>query len=100
MTPIKPTGGTFSITYRHGRSDPLAYNADAAAISEGTRVAGVRDEIITAAHKLDHAVFLACEVCNPPVREYPEFRIPLRQRWRNWRERMLYRAYNWLEGRQ
>lgn len=99
MTPVKPTGGTFSVTYRHGRSDPVPYNASAAVVREASDQAGRRDEVITAAHRLDAAAFAACAVCNPPIRAYA-MEVPWRRRWRNWRERVVFTVYNWLEGRR
>lgn len=92
MTPVKPTGGTFTVRHRHGVSDPVPYNASAKTVADATATAVRRDEVITAAHRLDRE---ACTVCNPPAR--PQLHIPLRRRWFNWRQRQLLRLYTWLK---
>lgn len=60
-----PLGGTFTANYRHGTSDPVAYNAPAGLVSQAVDQATERDAVITAEHQADPAAAEQCRVCNP-----------------------------------
>lgn len=86
-----PTGGTFTIGYRHGVSDPIPYNATAEEIDAAGGVADRRDVDITLEHAADPEAFMACAVCNPP-----EYVPPApRSRWQRFKDRVSRTWWEW-----
>lgn len=61
-----PIGGTFTTHYRHGKSDPVAYNAGAELVNKAVALARERDAAITAEHQADPELAYCCDICNPP----------------------------------
>lgn len=86
-----PIGGTFTASYRHGKSDPVAYNAGAELVTKAVALAQERDIAITAEHEADPELAASCAVCNPPVPAVG-FVYPAPRRWHElvWRLRMAW----------
>ncbi|ALF01295.1 hypothetical protein SEA_TRES_10 [Mycobacterium phage Tres] len=100
----QPHTGTFTMDFRHGKSDPLPYTATAEQIRYATEQAARRDQFIAALHHANPAMADACPVCNPPVRavenasELSWWMRP-QLRFRRWRYQALTRFADWLEDR-
>lgn len=85
-----PNGGTFTITYRHGVSDPIPYGADAALIRYATLQAAERDDVVQEYHDSDANAAADCRVCTPPKVDTSEYFAP--DTWRDWVGRIMWRA--------
>lgn len=84
-----PIGGSYSLVFRHGHSDPLPYNAPPEVTRAAMAQAADRDETITAAHAISPYLRRICPVCNPTHREVPK---PV-----SWWTKLRWRA---LKGRR
>lgn len=65
----QPTGGTFTMRWRHGVSDPLPYNAEATMMTLAEYEVARRDAAIQQEHDRNPDLAMSCRVCNPPPRE-------------------------------
>lgn len=86
-----PIGGTFTLSYRHGRSDPIPFDATVEQIEVAGGLADRRDADITLEHAADPEAFMACAVCNPPVYVPP---AP-RSRWQRFKDRVSRTWWEW-----
>lgn len=66
-----PTGGTFTVRWRHGVSDPIPHNAAVSTVNAQMGIAEARDTVTQGDHDRNPALALSCRVCNPPPRPEP-----------------------------
>lgn len=93
-----PTGGTFTVRWRHGVSDPIPHNAATAMVNAQMGIAEARDAVTQSDHDRNPALALSCRVCNPLPRPEPEHHSRLWYWWderprvpvRRWARRMLW----------
>lgn len=66
---MEPVGGTFTVNFGHGTSDPLPYNANAESVYVASEQAHARDAEIRAQHRRDPVKASVCAVCNPASKD-------------------------------